>query len=77
MIQWAKYRIEIKTLKLMCYGYIHKSINHKISFIDEIFKEIHTNNIDRLWRTVEEHIRKHKIKSLFYFVLEGFTSIDL
>ena len=58
--------------KLMEYGYIHKFINHKQSFVNEIFKDIHTNTIERFWRTIKEHLKKHKVESLYLLCIGRF-----
>ena len=34
-------------------------------FVNSFFPEIHTNTVERLWKSVKEHIKKHKIRSLF------------
>jgi len=58
--------------KLTQWGYRHKFVNHKIEFVNGIFKEIHTNTVERLWRTVKEHIRRHKTKSLYLLCIGRF-----
>ena len=45
--------------KLQQHGYIHKYVNHKIMFVNSLFPEIHTNTVERLWKSVKEHIKKH------------------
>jgi len=42
--------------KLEQYGFIHQFINHKISFVNPIFTHIHTNTVERLWKTIKDHI---------------------
>lgn len=58
--------------KLQSLGYIHSFINHKISFVNQIFNNIHTNTIERLWRTLKEHTKKHKTKHLYLLCIGRF-----
>ena len=58
--------------KLEKWDYIHKFVNHSKCFVNEIFKDIHTNNIERFWRTVKEHIKKHKTRSLYMLCIGRF-----
>lgn len=41
-------------LGLHSLGYTHHRINHKIHFVDPEFPFIHTNNIERTWRSLRE-----------------------
>jgi hypothetical protein len=43
----------------------HLKINHSINFVDPINKEIHTNTIERAWRSVKEYI-PNSIKASAY-----------
>lgn len=65
-------RKTIPESKLEQWNYIHKFVNHSITFVNEIFEDTHTNNIERLWRTVKEHIRKHKTRSLYMLCIGRF-----
>ena len=56
----------------MQYGYIHKFINHKMWFVNEIFTDIHTNTAERLWRTIKDHIKKHQTKKLYLLCVGRF-----
>ena len=58
--------------KLQNHRYIHKYVNHKITFVNKHFPDIHTNTIERLWKSVKEHTRKHKVKKLFNLCLGRF-----
>ena len=43
-------------LNLKNLGYIHKKVNHKEEFVSKEDCEVHTNNIERLWRDLRENI---------------------
>ena len=59
--QWGAY----KTLKNL--GYTHYSINHCENFVDVADSNIHTQNIERLWRDVKEWVKRPGIKSKYLF----------
>lgn len=40
-------------------GYIHKKVNHKISFVDNSDSTIHTNTIERIWRSLKRFLKKN------------------
>lgn len=44
-------------------GYRHWCVNHSINFVDPTDKQIHTQNIERLWRDVKEYIRRPGIRA--------------
>jgi len=58
--------------KLQEFGFVHHFNEHKISFVNELFKEIHTNTIERLWRTLKTHIRKHQTRKLYLLCIGRF-----
>lgn len=47
-------------------GYTHWVINHTEHFVDPDNKEIHTQNIERLWRSVKEWSKRPGIKSEYF-----------
>jgi len=51
--------------KLQNWGYKNFYTNHNVSFVNAIFSQIHTNTIERMWRSLKEHIKKHKPKKLY------------
>ena len=48
------------TSHLEPYGYTHFTINHSQHFVSEIDSTIHTNTIERLWRTLKEKFKHNK-----------------
>lgn len=62
----------IPTSKLQEYGYIHKFVNHKYTFVNEKFPNIHTNTVERLWRSLKEHTRRHKVRKLYKLCIARF-----
>ena len=61
-----------KESKLMPYGYIHEFICHKNEFVSKIFKEIHTNNIENLWKLVKQDLKKSRITSKYVFAISRY-----
>lgn len=53
--------------KLQRHGYIHKFVNHKLTFVNELFPDIHTNTVEALWKDIKDHTKKHKAKKLYSF----------
>lgn len=47
---WAGYN-------LIRENYDTLSVNHRICFVDPVNRNIHTNNIERLWRTLKDDVR--------------------
>lgn len=43
-------------------GYRHWCVNHSVNFVDPIDKEIHTQNVERMWRDVKAYIRRPGIR---------------
>ena len=35
-------------------GFVHKTVNHKINFVDPNYITNHSNNIERIWRSLRE-----------------------
>ena len=53
-----------KTLKesmLIDYGYNHQFVDHSVEFVSNYFDHIHTNTIERLWRTIKTDIKNKRI----------------
>ena len=48
------------TSALTPYGYRHLGINHSVHLVSEVDRTIHTNTIERTWRTIKEKFRNHK-----------------
>ena len=46
-------------------GYKHWRINHSLNFVDPDDREVHTQNIERLWRDVKEFVRHPGICSAY------------
>lgn len=59
--QWRAYN----TLSQL--GYTHFTINHSQNFVDPVHGEIHTQNIERLWRDVKESVKRPGIRSKFLY----------
>ena len=59
--RWGAYH----TLK--DHGYTHYMINHSEHFVDPADCEIHTQNIERLWRDVKEWVKRPGIRSRFLY----------
>jgi hypothetical protein len=38
------------------FGYEHLNVNHSLHSVDPISRTIHTNNIERSWRTPKEYV---------------------
>lgn len=56
---WAAYN------DLSKIGYSHFKINHSENFVDPEHQNIHTQNIERLWRDVKEHVKRPGIDPKF------------
>jgi len=57
---WSAYRTISK------HGYEHQVINHTEHFVDPENPEIHTQNIERLWRDVKEWSKRPGNRQEFY-----------
>ena len=60
------------------YGYIHLYINHSLRFVSEINNEIHTNTIERSWRSLKLKIKKESPRIyldtyLTHFLFESYA----
>jgi len=51
--------------KLSNYSYIHFFIIHKKEFVSQLFKHIHTNKIESLWKQVKQQIRRERITTFY------------
>jgi len=64
-----------KESKLASYGFVHYFVNHKLEFVSEVSKLIHTNGIESLWSQLKKELKKtrttwsryHLIIAKFYF----------
>ena len=59
--QWGAYN------KLDQLGYTHFTINHSENFVDPEHGEIHTQNIEHLWRDVKEWVKRPGIRARFLY----------
>ena len=48
-------------------GYDHLAINHSLNFVDPDNKEIHTQNVERLWRDVKEYVKRPGIRAEYMY----------
>jgi hypothetical protein len=39
-------------------GFIHLNVNHSYYFVDLVNREIHTQHVERVWRSLKESIPK-------------------
>lgn len=46
-------------LNVECNGYFHYTVNHKYYFVSPENREVHTQKVERLWRTVKSYIPKN------------------
>jgi hypothetical protein len=37
-------------------GVTHRWVNHSLRYRDDFFQDVHTNNVERLWRSVREYV---------------------
>ena len=68
-------RVTPKRSLLSKYGYLHLFVNHSEHFVHPILNHIHTNTIERMWRSVKQFTRIFTPKKFidiavikFYFV---------
>ena len=54
-----------KKSKLAKYEEIHHFINHKKEFVSPLFKKMHINNIENLWKQLKQLIRKNGITTMY------------
>jgi uncharacterized protein YlbG (UPF0298 family) len=47
------------------FGYVHFHINHSRYFVNPIFEHIHTNSIERLWRSARKYTRDYSPRIFF------------
>jgi hypothetical protein len=57
--------------KLEQHGYTHFWVNHSIEFVDAIQKFIHTQNIERTWRSLRNSISSVK-RTLSPAIIKGY-----
>ena len=58
------------------YGFTHFVINHSLNYVDPISPHIHTNNIERSWRSLKSFISYTK-RSMAADVLETYINTFL
>jgi len=54
-----------KISKLEKYGFPHYFINHKLEFVSQVAKDIHTNSIESLWNDVKCDLKKSRNTSKY------------
>lgn len=59
--EWGAYN----TLKDL--GYTHHTINHSENFVNPSDCDVHTQNVERLWRDVKEWVKRPGIRSKFLY----------
>jgi hypothetical protein len=57
-------------------GYTHFWVNHTTEWVNDIFPEIHTNTIERTWRSLKSFI-SHTKRSMSLEVLETYINAFL
>jgi len=58
---YVKNRKLPKESRLIDYGYNHHYIDHSVEFVSERFGHIHTNTIERLWKSIKTDLRSKRI----------------
>jgi len=53
-------RVKPPASHLSVYGFRHFGINHSKHFVSEISNQIHTNTIERTWRSLKEKLKYNK-----------------
>jgi hypothetical protein len=56
-------------------GFVHKTVNHSVNFVSPIDSTIHTNTIERLWRSLKKFVRgsrnmeelKTQLREFYFF----------
>ena len=51
---WAGYN----QLDALPQGYLHFSVNHKRNFVDPNNRNVHTQKVERMWRSLKESVPK-------------------
>lgn len=51
----------LKESRLISYGYNHHFIDHSVEFVAKHFPHIHTNTIERLWRSIKSDLRAKRV----------------
>ena len=46
-------------------GFRHRTINHSLNFVDPQDKEVHTQNIERLWLDIKQYIKRQGMSPRF------------
>ena len=60
-----------KESKLAQYGFVHYFVNHKLEFVSQVSKEIHT--IERLWSQIKKDLKKsHTTCSKYQLAISRF-----
>jgi len=65
MSVYVNSQIQLPSSKIQEWGYKHLYTNHNKSFVNDIFAQIHTNTVEHMWRSLKDHIKKHKPRKLY------------
>ena len=60
------------SFKIDRYGFVHFFINHKLEFVSQVSKEIHTNTIENLWSHVKRDLKRTRITSKYMLAIARF-----
>ena len=60
--------------KLHKWGYKHYFIDHSYSFVNAIFSNTHTNTVERLWRSLKDHVKYYQPRRLYEDCIGRFFS---
>ena len=68
--------VRANTSNITQLGYTHYWVNHSEEYVHNIFNDIHTNNIERTWRSLKTYI-SHTKRNMKSDVLETYINAFL